>query len=62
MMRCTVFYLQLVLGAVAAQRGVDADVAEPMVSWGTSPMDCVPVDGKTPDPSAAKDETSNDMP
>jgi 3-isopropylmalate/(R)-2-methylmalate dehydratase large subunit len=30
---------------------VDAESLSPMVSWGTSPEDCSPVDGRVPDPT-----------
>lgn len=43
------------LGAGAAARyhkyhHVDAGAVEPMATWGTTPMDCVPVGGVVPDP------------
>ena len=39
--------------AVFDQRvSVDAGAIAPMVSWGTSPQDVLPIDGRVPDPSA----------
>ena len=35
--------------------GFDATTFAPMVTWGTSPEDCSPVDGAVPDPSAIGD-------
>jgi 3-isopropylmalate/(R)-2-methylmalate dehydratase large subunit len=35
--------------------GLDAAQIEPMVTWGTSPEDAVPITGRVPDPSAAAD-------
>jgi 3-isopropylmalate/(R)-2-methylmalate dehydratase large subunit len=36
---------------------IDAGALEPMVTWGTSPEDVVPVSGRVPDPAGASDET-----
>ncbi len=35
---------------------IDASELEPLVTWGTSPQDVVPVTGRVPDPAAERDE------
>ncbi len=36
---------------------IQADAVAPMVTWGTSPEDTVPITGRVPDPSMIEDET-----
>ncbi len=40
------------------ERDVDLDASEivPFVTWGTSPEDALPIDGRVPDPASAADE------
>jgi 3-isopropylmalate/(R)-2-methylmalate dehydratase large subunit len=37
------------------EHGLDASRLSPMVSWGTNPQDCLPIDGRVPDPSSFSD-------
>ncbi len=39
---------------------LDAAAIAPQVTWGTSPEDVAPIDGRVPDPSAAADEKQRD--
>jgi 3-isopropylmalate/(R)-2-methylmalate dehydratase large subunit len=39
-----------------AELTIDASTIEPLVSWGTSPQDVVPITGRVPDPKAATSE------
>jgi len=39
---------------------LDANMIAPQVTWGTSPEDVVPIDGRVPDPAVAKDEKQRD--
>ena len=39
---------------------LDAGVLAPMVTWGTSPEDAVPITGRVPDPAGAKDGEARD--
>ncbi|MES2937160.1 MAG: 3-isopropylmalate dehydratase large subunit [Pseudomonadota bacterium] len=41
-----------------AEVTIDATQVAPMVTWGTSPQDVIPVTALVPDPAAAADETS----
>lgn len=38
-----------------AERHIDAEQIEPMVTWGTSPEDALPISAKVPDPDAETD-------
>ncbi len=40
---------------------LDASEIAPIVTWGTSPEDALPIDGCVPDPAAAPDETSEQI-
>jgi 3-isopropylmalate/(R)-2-methylmalate dehydratase large subunit len=49
-------------GAVfEAEMAFDASVIEPMVTWGTSPEDVVPITGAVPDPQSATDHARRDQ-
>jgi 3-isopropylmalate/(R)-2-methylmalate dehydratase large subunit len=37
---------------------VDGSAVAPMVTWGTSPQDALPINGAVPDPAAIEDETA----
>ena len=39
---------------------MDASEIAPMVTWGTSPQDAVPIDGRVPDPADAPDAERRD--
>ena len=39
-----------------AEVTIDASTIEPLVTWGTSPQDVVPITGRVPDPKAASSE------
>ncbi len=39
---------------------LDGNALAPMVTWGTSPEDALPVNGRTPDPARAADATARD--
>jgi 3-isopropylmalate/(R)-2-methylmalate dehydratase large subunit len=39
---------------------LDADEIAPMVTWGTSPQDAAPIDGRVPDPAQAPDAARRD--
>ena len=39
---------------------LDANMIAPQVTWGTSPEDVAPIDGRVPDPAAASDEKQRD--
>ncbi|MCW8199448.1 3-isopropylmalate dehydratase large subunit [Verminephrobacter aporrectodeae subsp. tuberculatae] len=43
-----------------AEVGIDASQVAPMVTWGTSPQDVVPVTAVVPDPATAKDEAARE--
>ncbi|WP_426958987.1 3-isopropylmalate dehydratase large subunit [Muricoccus radiodurans] len=46
--------------AFDAEVELDGDAIEPMVTWGTSPQDALPITGRVPDPAATVDAERRD--